>query len=93
MYALASHAIPMREIDRSARLVPWRQIAADLRDGIANGTYPPDSLLPSISRLTQQYGVARRTANKALRQLASEGLADLEPGMGYYVTAGHTEGT
>ena len=82
----------MREIDRSARLPAWKQIAADLREGIADGTWQPDMLLPSITIICQQYGVARTTANKALRQLAAEGLADLEPGRGYYVT-GHPEGT
>jgi len=35
----------------------------------------------------QTYGVAHLTANKALRLLAAEGLAELSPGMGYYVTA------
>ena len=33
----------------------------------------------------QEYGVARLTANKALRLLVTEGLAVLSPGMGFYV--------
>lgn len=86
MYLLVSHPMLMPEIDRDARAAPWRQIAADLRDGITGGTYPPDTPLPSISRLVQEYGVARLTANKALRQMVTEGLAELEPGRGFYVT-------
>jgi len=75
----------MPEIDRAARAAPWKQIASDLRKGISDGTYPPDTPLPSISRLVQEYGVARITAGKALRQMVTEGLAELEPGRGFYV--------
>lgn len=74
----------MSQIDRDARLPPWKQIANQLRADINAGRYGPDDPLPSITRLTQEYGVARHTANKALRQMATEGLAELEPGMGYF---------
>jgi hypothetical protein len=36
-------------------------------------------------RTGEEYGVARLTANKALRLLVTEGLAVLSPGMGFYV--------
>jgi DNA-binding GntR family transcriptional regulator len=89
MYAQVMHANTMPEIDRNARLAPWKQIAAALRKGMADGTYPPGTPLPSVARIVQEWGVARRTANKALMAMAGEGLAELEPGMGYYVT-GHS---
>jgi GntR family transcriptional regulator len=92
MYVQVSHAIGMPDIDRAAQAPAWKQIAASLRAGIGDGTYPPGTALPSINRLVQDWGVARRTANKALMHMATEGLAEKEPGMGYYVT-GHTEGT
>ena len=76
---------PMPEIDRASPIAPWRQIAADLRDGIAEGRYPPGTPLPSVARLVQEWGVARLTANKALKQMEAEGLAALSPGMGYFV--------
>lgn len=93
MYYLVSHAMTMPDIDRDSRVPAWKQIAAQLRADIAAGRYGPDDPLPSISRLTQDYGVARVTAHKALAQLAAEGLTEVEPGMGYYVRAGHGEGT
>jgi GntR family transcriptional regulator len=43
--------------------------------------------LPSIADLVQTYGIARTTAAKALRVLISEGLAEVSPGMGTYVTS------
>ena len=36
-------------------------------------------------RTGKEYGVARLTANKALRLPVTEGLAVLSPGMGFYV--------
>jgi GntR family transcriptional regulator len=42
--------------------------------------------VPSITTLTQDHGVARQTAAKALRLLESEGLVRRIPGLGYYVS-------
>lgn len=75
----------MREIDRASRTPPWQQIAADLRAEIAAGSYGPDDPLPSIGRLVQQYDVNRKTAHKALVSLREAGIAEVEPGMGFYV--------
>lgn len=75
----------MREIDRASRVPPHEQIAAVLRAEIKAGKYNPDGPpLPSVTTLSQQWDVARRTANKALRALADEGLIEVVEGMGYY---------
>ena len=73
----------MRSVDRSSRTPPWRQIADVLRGEITQ--YGPDDRLPSVTEVAQAWGVNRKTANKALRALADEGLIEVEPGMGYYV--------
>lgn len=76
----------MRQIDRASRVPPWQQIAGHLRAAIKRGEYSADGpALPSVSRLAQEWDVARRTANKALKALADEGLIEVEPGMGYYL--------
>jgi DNA-binding GntR family transcriptional regulator len=51
----------------------------------ARGVARPGRRLPSITDLIGEYGVAHLTANKALRPLVTEGLAELSPGRGYYV--------
>jgi GntR family transcriptional regulator len=51
-----------------------RQITADLRAKIEDGTYGPGALLPSEPELAQKYGVSRQTARSALRALEQEGL-------------------
>ena len=73
-------------VDHGSPVAPYRQIAAVLRGRIESGQYQPGQRLPSINDLMGEYGVAHLTANKALRLLAAEGLAELSPGMGYYVT-------
>jgi GntR family transcriptional regulator len=58
-----------------------------LRGQIERGELAPGRRLPSIADLVQTYGIARTTAAKALRVLISEGLAEVSPGMGTYVTS------
>lgn len=84
--ATAGHPLPMRCIDRASRVPPHQQIANCLRAEIMAGKYSPDGPpVPGVTRITQEWGVARKTAMKALRLLAGEGLIEVEPGMGYYV--------
>jgi DNA-binding GntR family transcriptional regulator len=75
----------MRQIDRGSRVPPWQQIANELRNEIEAGKYHPDGpALPSVTTLSQQWDVARRTANKALKALAGEGLIEVVEGLGYF---------
>jgi DNA-binding GntR family transcriptional regulator len=62
-----------------------RQIAADLRRRITEGTYGPGALLPSEPEIAQQYGVSRQTARVALQTLEQEGLAIVRPRRGRVV--------
>jgi DNA-binding GntR family transcriptional regulator len=73
-------------VDHGSPVAPYRQIAAVLRGRIESGQYEPGQRLPSINDLMGEYGVAHLTANKALRLLVAEGVAELSPGMGFYVT-------
>lgn len=78
-------------VNHGSPVAPYRQIAAVLRARIESGEYQPGQRLPSIATLMQEYGVAHLTANKALRLLVTEGLAELSPGMGFYVAPGERE--
>jgi len=73
-------------VDHGSPVAPYQQIAAILRGRIERGEYEPGQRLPSIMTLMQEYGVAHLTANKALRLLVAEGLAEMSPGRGFYVT-------
>ena len=64
---------------------PYRVIAAVLRERIEACEFAPGDALPSITRLAQEYGVAKTTAQKALRVLVDEGLARGVQGWGTIV--------
>lgn len=61
-------------------------IADDLTAKIQDGTYPPNGRLPSINDLVHEYGAARETVRKAIRELAERGYVDVVPGKGVFVT-------
>jgi len=52
----------------------YQEISDSLRDRIDSGELPPGAMLPSIARITQEWGVSTTTAANALRLLHSEGL-------------------
>jgi len=62
------------------------QIAASVRVRIQSGELAPGQAAPSITTLSQEWGVARETAAQAYQVLESEGLLKRYPGRGYYVT-------
>ncbi|MFC9949182.1 GntR family transcriptional regulator [Streptomyces prasinus] len=64
----------------------WQQIADVLRARIADGTYPPDTRVPSLVQLTAEFGVASVTAQKALRHLREEGDTYTVQGLGSFVS-------
>ena len=73
-------------IDPESATPVYVQLANLLRQGIQDGTFPPDRALPSIRTLQQTYEVADGTVQKALRILKDEGLAHTVPGRGVFVT-------
>jgi GntR family transcriptional regulator len=63
------------------------QLAVMLRTRIASGELAPNQPIPGESTLIQQYGVARETARKAVRDLVAEGLVHVVQGRGAHVAA------
>ncbi|MFI6176388.1 GntR family transcriptional regulator [Nonomuraea sp. NPDC051191] len=63
----------------------WQQVAEVLRGRISNGEYPPKYLVSEV-RLVQEFGVARDTIRKAIRQLRDEGLIYTVPNLGSFVS-------
>ncbi|APE44002.1 GntR family transcriptional regulator [Sulfitobacter alexandrii] len=56
--------------------VTFKDVKADLLDQIAQGVMPPGSLLPNETDLAARYGCARATVNRAMRELAEEGIVE-----------------
>lgn len=58
------------------------QIYEDLQNKINTGVYPIDSKLPAERELESIYSVSRITAQKAVNELANEGLVERKSGFG-----------
>jgi GntR family histidine utilization transcriptional repressor len=56
------------------RLLPSAVVKAALRERIARGGWQPGVRLPSERELVQEFGCARMTVHRALRELEEEGL-------------------
>lgn len=72
-------------INPGSPVPPSQQIAAQLRNAIQGGVYQPGERLPSIPALTERYGVAKQTVQRAIDQLRLEGTLITKPGSGTYV--------
>jgi DNA-binding transcriptional regulator YhcF (GntR family) len=70
-------------IDHDAEEPLYLQLAAVLRGQIASGEL--ERRVPSVKTLTQQYGVAQGTAERALAVLREEGLIRSRMGRGHFV--------
>lgn len=56
--------------------VSYRQIKQDVRGKVADGTWALGQDLPKEEDMAAEYGCARATVNRALRELAEEGLLE-----------------
>jgi GntR family histidine utilization transcriptional repressor len=72
-----------------SELPAYEQVKAWIRGHIASGEWRPGDPVPSEATLMQQFGVSRMTVNRALRELAGEGLVDRVQGSGTRVAQLH----
>jgi GntR family histidine utilization transcriptional repressor len=75
----------MQKQDRPA----YEQVKGWIRQHIASGEWRPGDSVPSEAALMEQFGVSRMTANRALRELAAEGLVTRVQGSGTRVAQLH----
>jgi DNA-binding transcriptional regulator YhcF (GntR family) len=66
---------------------PYRRIAGQIAQRIADGDLAPGARVPSTRQIVQRYGVAMATASKVLAELRRLGLVRAEPGIGTVVAA------
>ena len=72
-----------------ADLPAYEQVKAWIRQHIASGQWKPGDPVPSEAALMEQFGVSRMTVNRALRELAAEGLVTRVQGSGTRVAELH----
>lgn len=54
----------------------YKDIKQALYDGVRNGTWRPGERIPGEEELARQFGCARATVHRALRELATDGVLD-----------------
>lgn len=54
----------------------YRQVKADILSKITKGEWSPGSLVPNEIDLAETYGCARATVNRAMRELAEDGIIE-----------------
>ena len=63
----------------------YQQLKAHIVAGIQSGRLQPRDRVPSEQDLVRRFGVSRMTANRALRELASDGIVVRQSGVGTFV--------
>ncbi|WP_298171417.1 GntR family transcriptional regulator [Acidithiobacillus sp.] len=64
----------------------YSQLKEQIRSSILDGTYAPNTQMPSESEMMRAFNVSRSTVRLALRCLQSEGLIFKVPGKGSFVS-------
>jgi GntR family transcriptional regulator len=66
----------------------YRQLAADLRQAVTAGRYPPGQRLPTETELIASTGLGRQTVRRAFQELVSEGVIYRVRGRGTFAVPG-----
>ena len=66
----------------------YRQLAADLRQAVVAGRYPPGQRLPTEAELVASTGLSRQTVRRAFQELVSEGVIYRVRGRGTFAVPG-----
>ena len=74
------------KIDRDDPALLHEQVAAQIRQAIADGEAKPGDRLPPTRHLAAVMGVNTNTVLRAVRLLRDEGLLELRQGRGIHVT-------
>jgi GntR family histidine utilization transcriptional repressor len=70
-------------------LPAYEQVKSFIKGHIGSGEWRPGDPVPSEAALMQQFGISRMTVNRALRELAGEGLVTRVQGSGTKVAQLH----
>lgn len=73
------------KLDPADKRPAYRQVADNLRRAIVSAELGPGDQLPSISALTEEYGISPMTARAAVRELSNAGLVVVRQGQGAFV--------
>lgn len=74
---------PIRALPRASLA---EQVANELSRLIVDGTFPPESAMPSEGQLAERFGVSRASVREAVKMLAARGLIQVRHGVGLFAS-------
>ena len=74
-------------IDATSGVAPYEQLRAAVAAGVADGTLPAGSKLPTVRGLAADLGLAVNTVAKAYRALESDGVIETRGRAGTFVSS------
>ena len=81
----APRSLPKRDLNRDSPLPLYRKVQKHILRLIESGELKPGGTIPSESRLVEALGISRMTVNRAVRELAAQGLLTRLQGVGTFV--------
>lgn len=78
-------------IETAGRQPIYRQIVAQIREGVARGRLAPEERLPSVRELSRTLVINPNTVARAYSELERDGLLNTRQGLGVFVAAPKTE--
>ncbi len=89
-----AHSLRPTAPDGAARrLNTWQSVRAEVLHRIRSGEWAPGELIPTEHELAAELGCARATVNRALRELAENGVVERRRKVGTRVTASPAQRT
>lgn len=73
------------QIDATSRLPIYRQLAEQIRSGVARGRLKPGERLPSVRELSRRLVVNPNTIARVYTELEREGVLHTRQGLGVFV--------
>jgi GntR family transcriptional regulator len=72
-------------IESASRVPIYRQLVAQIREGVARGQLKAEERLPSVRELSRELVVNPNTVARVYTELEREGVLNTRPGLGVFV--------
>ncbi|MBD7916034.1 GntR family transcriptional regulator [Clostridium sp. Sa3CUN1] len=79
------------KLDFSSEIPIYIQIAQSIEDGILNGIYKEDEVIPSTTEISVKFKINPATVAKGFNLLVDEGIIYKRRGVGMFVSSGSKE--
>ena len=65
--------------------MPFERVFSALKEKIENGELLPGEQMPTLIKISEEYGISRTTAQKVINARAEAGFVEIKPRWGTFV--------